>query len=260
MIRLGYLTYLNVAPFYWGSQQWEVELIPCVPSLLGQLAARGQVDAGPIAVADWFTLESDLEPIGAFGIASQRDAQSVLLFSSRPIEELNNAIVGVTHDTSTSVRLLQLLLERRYGVSPREYRRGERGEAWLLIGDAALSERKRNPAPFVYDLGEEWWRWQKLPFVFARWVMRRALPDTQKAYLHHLLHTAFETGMAQLQDVAAQHAGQGTLETSEIITYLSNFTYQIGELEEQGLAKFKQLLLDPSSHPSVHDATQKMGA
>jgi hypothetical protein len=41
---------------------------------------------------------------------------------------------------------------------------------------------------------------------------------------------------------------------------LSNFTYQIGELEEQGLAKFKQLLLDPSSLPSVHDATQKMGA
>ena len=54
------------------------------------------------------------------------------------------------------------------------------------------------------------------------------------------------------------------METDEIIVYLSNFTYQIGELEEQGLARFKQLLhdtsLNPSSHPSAHDATLKVGA
>jgi chorismate dehydratase len=257
MIRLGYLTYLNVAPFYWGSQHWEVELIPCVPSALGRLATRGQVDAGPMAVADWFTLESDMEPISNFGIAAQRAAQSVLLFSSRPIEALDDAIVGVTEETSTSVRLLQLLLEQRYRVCPREYRRGERGDAWLLIGDAALRERKQNSAPFVYDLGEEWWQWQKLPFVFARWVMRRTLPEPEKERLQQLLQTAFEISMARLEDLAAQHAGQGTLETNEIIAYWRNFTYRIERPEQQGLEKFKQLLLDPASDSSEHDAKLK---
>jgi chorismate dehydratase len=76
---------------------------------------------------------------------------------------------------------LRLLLEERYGVQPREYRRGaESGDARLVIGDAALEEVKRGRFKFVYDLGEEWRRWQELPFVFARWVVRRDLPQEEK--------------------------------------------------------------------------------
>jgi len=241
MTRVGFLTYLNVAPFYWQSERWGVELIPCVPRELGRLAARGEIDAGPMAVADWFALESDFEPLGAYGIASQAQAQSVLLFSSCPIEELDGAIVGVTEETSTSVRLLQLLLEQRYRVRPCEYRRGEKGDAWLVIGDAALRERKQGTAPYVYDLGEEWRRWQGLPFVFARWVVRRTLPAVEKEHLHQVLCASFEAGMARLEEVAAQHAGQASLEVSEIVAYLRNFTYRIGDPEERGLAEFKRL-------------------
>jgi chorismate dehydratase len=243
LIHVGYLTYLNVAPYYWNSKQWDIELIPCVPSELGQLAAQGNVDAGPLAVADWFVLNSEFEPLGPYGIASQEIAQSVLLFSHRPIQDLNEAVVGVTDQTSTSVRLLKLLLEHKHHVYPRDYQRSQRGDAWLVIGDEALREKKLKTFPYVYDLGEEWWMWRNLPFVFARWVVRSTLPSRTKEYLYRMVSTSFEEGIARLEEIALRRAEQSSLSEEEVLIYLRNFTYFIGEKEEQGLAEFRSLLL-----------------
>lgn len=258
MIRVGRLTYLNVAPFFMHSDQWGVEQIGCVPSELGQLAARGEVDAGPMPVADWFALERDFEPLGPYGIAATGPAQSVLLFSTCPIERLNGAIVGVTTESSTSVRLLRLVLEGRYGVHPLAYRRGERGQARLLIGDSALRERLQASAPFIYDLGAEWWRWRRLPFVFALWVVRRALPVADKVTLRRQLQASLEAGLAHLGDIAARCAGQGGLDPEAIVNYLGRFDYRLDERAWRGLAEFRRLLgREPSE---VHDWPHPTGA
>ena len=95
MMRIARLTYLNCAPFYWDCEHWGVPLIPCVPRELGQLAARGEVDAGPMAVVDWFGMENEFEPVGPYGIASDGAVLSVLLFSRRPIEMLQGALKEV---------------------------------------------------------------------------------------------------------------------------------------------------------------------
>jgi chorismate dehydratase len=242
-MRVARLTYLNVAPFHWGCEEWKVELVPCVPRELGRLAARGDVDAGPMAVADWFALESEFEPAGPYGIASNGPALSVLLFSTKPIEGLEGSVIAVTEETSTSFQLLRVLLEQRYGVQPREYRRGaEKGDASLIIGDAALEEAKRRRFEFVYDLGEEWRRWQGLPFVFARWVVRRSLPEAEKGRVVRLLESSFQAGMQHLEELARQCAGQGALGADEIVAYLRNLVYKIGPEEERGLAEFRRLL------------------
>jgi chorismate dehydratase len=247
MIRVARLTYLNCAPFYWGCESWGLPLIDCVPRELGRLAARGEVDAGPMAVIDWFKLEDKFEPMGPYGIASLGSVLSVLLFSSRPIEALSNGVIGVTEETSTSFRLLQLLLGRRYGLRGLSYRRGEEGEAYLLIGDAALEEIKKAKWPFVYDLAEEWHRWQGSPFVFARWVVRRSVPATDKQRLESLLKASFKDSMARLEAVAARYLGQGSLNPDEIVAYLRNLVFIIGKGEERGLAEFKRLWLDENN-------------
>jgi chorismate dehydratase len=244
MMRVAHLTYLNCALFYWGCEEWGLPLIPCVPRELGQLAARGEVDAGPMAVVDWFELESDFEPVGPYGIASRGSVLSVLLFSRKPIESLAGASIGVTEETSTSYRLLRLLLERSYGLSGCHYPRGEVGDARLLIGDAALEQMKRANWPFVYDLAEEWRRWQGFPFVFARWVIRRSLPAEEKRHFRSLMDESFQKAMASLEDVAAHFVGQGSLQAEEIVAYLRNLVFLIGEQEERGLAEFKRLLRD----------------
>ncbi len=242
MIRVGYLPYLNAAPFYWTRNTWDVELVPSVPSEFGQLAADGKVDAGIMSVQDWFLQESEFEPLGKYGICSFYKAQSVLLFSHKPITELEDEVIGVTQETSTSVKLLQLLLEQKYKVRPRDYQHETKGIAWLLIGDNALREKKESKMPYVYDLGEEWMRWQNLPFVFAFWVVRRSLEIHHKKFLLDLVCNSFAQSMVNLKQVAEYLANDSILSADEICTYLSNFNYLIGNQEELGLLKFRALI------------------
>ncbi len=92
--RVARLPYLNTAPFYvrWDSLErvsegrWLSTVLP--PRQLGLAAEAGQVDAGILAVADLFRLESLFAPLQfsrngetiTFGIANRDRVDSVLLF------------------------------------------------------------------------------------------------------------------------------------------------------------------------------------
>jgi chorismate dehydratase len=242
VINVGYLPYLNAAPFYWQSDIWNVELVPSVPSEFGKLAVEGQVDAGIMSLQDLFLQGAEFEPLGMYGICAQNKAQSVLLFSHKTITELDNNTIQITTETSTSIKLLELILRHKYNLNTNIEQGNKKEIAWLLIGDNALQEKKKNLTPYVYDLGEEWTKWQNLPFVFARWVVRRSLKTHEKQRLLNCVDDSFKKSMANLQQVAASRASASVLHTDEICTYLSNFNYLIGTEEEAGLFRFKDLL------------------
>jgi len=44
-------------------------------------------------------------------------------------------------------------------------------DAVMLIGDRGMLPTSGR-FEFEWDLGEEWWRWTGLPFVFAVWIAR----------------------------------------------------------------------------------------
>lgn len=104
------------------------------------------------------------------------EVRSVKLFAKRPIEELSGHKIRMTAQSMTSVTLLRILLEERYGLCP-EYLSGayeDSDEACLLIGDQALEENERHRFAFDYDLGSLWLDWQKLPFVFGAWIISKS--------------------------------------------------------------------------------------
>jgi chorismate dehydratase len=104
------------------------------------------------------------------------EVRSVKLFSRFPVAELGGRSVRLTSQSKTSVALLRILLETRYGISPR-YCEGlladPSDDACLLIGDAALEENARGRFPYSYDLGTLWQEWQGLPFVFGAWIISK---------------------------------------------------------------------------------------
>jgi chorismate dehydratase len=142
---------------------------------------------------------------------------------------------------------LRLILEDRYAVRPRAYVRGARSEAdaFLVIGNEALSENHRpTPGfPHRYDLASEWWAWTGLPFVFALWTIRRSLPENVKQRFSELLLRSFEVGMSQVDEIAAEFAGElGRAE--DLASYLRNFHYRLGPEEMRGLEEFRRLVLE----------------
>lgn len=250
-LLIGQISYLNSQPFY--PLLGEHRLIPTPPSELGRMAAKNEIDAGILATADFLLHEERYEPIADLGVANREEVRSILLASKVPIEGLDSKTVGITEETSTSVRLLRLLLEVREGIRPKAYVRGLRQEAdaFLVIGNEALMQNRRpTPGfPYRYDLASEWWSWTGLPFVFALWAIRRSLPESVKSSFADLLDRSFTVGMSQIDDIAAECEGElGS--RAELASYLRNFHYRLGPEEMEGLTHFRRLtqehrLLEP---------------
>jgi chorismate dehydratase len=133
-------------------------------------------------------LEGVVETVGRFGIAAKERSLSVLLFSRRPWNALDrHCRLRLTGHSASSVRLLYLLLGYRLGFDdlPQVADPDEIADGELIIGDAALQRAARPQAGdnHIIDLATKWHRSQKLPFVFARWVVRRDAPPKAKKAL-----------------------------------------------------------------------------
>lgn len=243
-ISLGRIPYLNSEVFYQGFPLDLVELHDYVPSALSRAARRGEVDVGPVPIVTCFELEDQFMPLGGFGIAVKDKARSVLFFSKQPIEELNGSRIGITGESSTSVRLLKILMKRRYGVWPSQYvsTTDTRTDGILLIGDAALNNRHGLPSyPRVYDLAELWLEWTGLPFVFAQWIVRRDLNPEAIGLLTALVGKSLARGMQRIDQIAAKRRDL-SMTVEEVREYLLGFNYVLGDREREAIQRFREYL------------------
>lgn len=249
IFKIAEIPYLNCVPFYWNKEAnspadekngIQFTWIRASPKKLGELAKKGGIDAGPISLVDSFALEKQFEPLDNFGIAVKNAANSVLLFSKKPIRSLQGAQIGLTRDSVTSVQLLRFILERKYRLQA-NFHAGFRlsDDAQLKIGDEALKEiLKNNSKKFncAVDLGEEWKKWQGLPFVFARWMIRKNSPEIAKRLLYKILDRNLRE-----QETAVERAAKNW-KNFNAREYLEDFTYRLGKNETQSIRIFHNLL------------------
>ena len=236
------MPYLNSEPFYFGLDRERFELHPLTPSAMTQAASENKLDTGPVSLVGYFQLEDILVPVSDFCIAVTETAQSVLLFSKKPIQELEGGIFGITDETTTSVQLLRVLLHHRYNLKPKAFvSLKEEYDAFLLIGDNALRQREpQAPYSYRYDLGQEWHSWTGYPFVFCQWVMRKDLPEGAQQELQENLQNSLDQGRANL-DVIAKKRRDLDMSEEEVIQYLKAFRYKTGPEEKAAIARFREL-------------------
>lgn len=240
------IPYANAAPFYalWSDAPFAVRNLP--PRDLGREAESGTVDLGLMAAGDFLRMRDRFEMLAPMGVAARGPVQSVLLFSRRPANALGDALISVTPETSTSIRLLKLLLNVRRSLPNIRYVRGlepSQADALLLIGDQAMRTRNRPPEGFVHtlDLGADWLEWTGLPFVYAAWVVRSALDPGIKDQLRDFIDASLAAGQATLPEIARRETGPGW-SAVEMEGYLRRFHYRFGPEDLQGLARFEALL------------------
>jgi chorismate dehydratase len=243
------IPYANAAPFYtlWAEAPFAVRNL--VPRELGREAEAGTVDLGLMAAADYLRLEDRFELLAPpLGVATRGPVLSVLLFSRRPAEALAGALVSVTPETSTSVRLLKLLLDVRRGLTGVRYVRGlepAQADALLVIGDQAMRMRNRRPEGFTHtlDLGADWLEWTGLSFVYAVWTVRRALEPGVRAEFGRFLEASLAAGLSSLAEVARQTTEPGW-SAAETEAYLRRFHYRLGPEDLKGLERFRALITE----------------
>ena len=216
------------------------------PRATAQQTAEGSVHAGVVPVVAFFRQEAQLDRLGRFGVAASGRSHSVILFSRRPIRQLDGAAIAVTQETTTSVCLLRLILEQRYRLAPASYSRtrSEDADALLLIGDEALAFARTNKTyPFEIDLAFEWWLWQHLPFVFAVWAVRKEVVTDDRKRIESAVARALGANSGPGLDRLAQELdGTCGMPAEAIQQYLSQLTFRLGNQEEEGILRFRQLL------------------
>src|SRR5438128_6965356 len=161
MIRLGRISYVNMAPVFYRLEA-EVEEIQGVPTDLNRRLVAGELDLAPISSIEYARNAESLRILPRLCVGSEGAVESIQLVSRTPLERIR--VVAVTPESATSVVLTRVLLPEAEHVPL-----GEDADAKLLIGDAALQSAFEDPTPH-YDLGRLWLERTGLPMVFAVWA------------------------------------------------------------------------------------------
>jgi chorismate dehydratase len=243
-VRVGAVNYLNTKPLICDLEKLapHAELILDVPSRLADLLAEGQLDVALIPVLSYFQAGC-YSVVPNIAIASRGPVLSVTLFSRVPWTSIRR--VALDAGSRTSAALTQILLAKRYGVSaevtslPLDSRAEDvDADAVLLIGDRAM--RACLPGfQYAVDLGQEWFDWTGLPFVYAVWAVREG---ADLCGVDAALHRAKERGLDRAGPIAYAEAPRLGLDAGFCRRYLSNILhFDLGPREQAGLRRYYAL-------------------
>ena len=240
-LRVGLLPYLNSTVFYERMDPGAVELTEYLPRQMALAVEHGDLDAGPLPVAEWVRMGDALTSIGDFCVATKQASVSILLFSARMPEEMEGARIAVTEQTATTVQLMRVLFRENWGVEPDALvTREEPHDAILLIGDEALRNRSGiDDYPFVHDLGEVWNAMTGLPFVYAHWLARADTEPALLATFGRSLGESLDSGLADVEAILAEGLPCADMPPSEARSYWVQFIYRMGPREREALALFR---------------------
>lgn len=253
MIRLGHIVYSNCFPVHArlvdGEPPTGIVVVPGVPSELNEQLADGRIDVAPCSSIEYARRPGEYTVLPDLAIASAGRVQSILLESVVPPEELGGRDVLVPTVSATSVVLLRILLEKRFGVKARlhwfDQRAGDDplgggAAAVLWIGDVALRRVPRADRSML-DLGEAWWDWTGMPFAYAIWQVRQGVNPDDLEWLHGLLLESRSWFEANTAALAGRHAAHFGIDAARLARYWRSLRYTLDPETERGLLHFFQL-------------------
>ena len=256
---IAMIPYANMAPFKEVGPPQGCVLVDCLPRESIQALKYKHVWAAAVPVGGLSYLEEETEFVGHFGIAVQQEAMSVLFFSDCPFETFSPQLtIGLTGESASSVRLLYLLLgyQNGFGAMPRLVSKGEASNGYLVIGDRALNwarEYQQNGVvrgfKHVADLASLWYERFQLPFVFARWVVRKDAPAPVKASLHRWLNQFARQEEQLIRKAAPKVAEQLQVPVDYAQQYMTVIRRCLSSEDDAGQARFLNELKQHGTEP-----------
>jgi chorismate dehydratase len=252
-IRIGAVNYLNTKPLIYDLEELapEARLILEVPSRLADMLAGDELDVALIPSIEYFRAGS-FSIIPEIAIASRGPVLSVTLFSRVPWTGIRR--VALDAGSRTSAALAQILLRKHYGLKPavvplplQDSAEQADADAVLLIGDRAM--RACLPGfPHAFDLGQEWFEWTGMPFVYAFWAVREGV---DLGSVDEALTEAKRRGCARAGIIAHREAPLLGLDAGFCRRYLANILcFDFGPREEAGLRLYYSLACELGLAPA----------
>jgi chorismate dehydratase len=249
-MRIGAVNYLNSKPLVFELESQGLEqaaadsrLLFDLPSRLADSLAANRLDVALIPSVEWLRSPGHLIVSDAC-VACCGPVLSVKIFFRTPPAEVRT--LALDEGSRTSAALAQIILEELAGVRPDTAPLpigcgldSTTADAVLLIGDRAIQSAADASVIETWDLGQKWFEWTGLPFVFAAWVAR---PDVDVTNIEPQLAAARDRGVAHLAQIADFEAPLLGIDRDLAFHYLrDNLHFTLGEQEFAGLERFARL-------------------
>lgn len=240
-IRIGAVTYLNTKPLVYQLESLapQATIVYDFPSRLADQLRQGLLDVALIPTSELFQ-NSDYTVLSDACIGCRGPVLSVKLYFRVPVREVQT--LSADAGSRTSVVLSQVLLQQRAGIRPAltslpigQSAADSDADAILMIGDRAM-HASESQFTDVWDLGDHWYRWAELPFVFAMWTARSGTDLTD---IEIALSQARDRGVKNLQLIAQREAQSVGLSESQTLSYLeNNLHFYLGAQERRAVQVF----------------------
>ncbi|MFE9701948.1 menaquinone biosynthetic enzyme MqnA/MqnD family protein [Streptomyces sp. NPDC005930] len=268
--RVGHIRFLNCAPLYWGLARTgalvNMEITQDTPERLSDLLIEGRLDIGPLSLVEYLHHADDLVLLPDVAIGCDGPVMSCEIVTRRPLRDLDGRSVALGSTSRTSVRLAQLLLDRRYGVRPDYHgcrpdleRMFKDSDAAVVIGDVGLRASAGllpEEGLQVHDLGQLWKEWTGLPFVFAVWAARRDFHERAPELVHEVhrsLTEARDLALGHLDDVAGRMSQWAPFEPAYLERYFRTLDYGFGPRQVDGMTGFAERIGAGTAHRWLTD-------
>jgi chorismate dehydratase len=260
-LRIGRIPYANFFPiFYYFDNECDnsgYRFVKGVPSKVNKMLREGELDISPSSSIEFLRNKSKYRILPWFSISSSGYINSILLFSKYPIHELAGKNIAMSSESETSAALLKIIFEEFLALKSRYRSISKRSvkniltsfSAVLLIGDTAMREAKKvsaNSGLYIYDLGELWFKYTGLPFVFALWVAREESVSRKKHLIRKFtsdLLNAKKYASKKFQLIARESPQKKWLSEKELVDYWKRISYDFTEKHLEGLRLFEKYAL-----------------
>lgn len=242
LVRFSIIDYLNALPlnmaFKDGVFAGEAALSFDYPSQCADSLATRKADVGLISSIEYQRIPH-LMVAPHVCIASRNEVRSVLILTKKDLADVET--VALDRFSRSSVALLRILFQRRFGFKPRFVTMAPDAEemlttadAALIIGDAALALERSSYQ--VIDLAGAWFEETGLPFVFAFWAMHAEIDTTRASAM---VLQAKQYGLPQIALRMDEIQERWPFDAAEIRRYFSeNIHYHLGAEERLSLERF----------------------
>jgi len=252
-LRIGKINYTNLFPIFSMLEKMAdcsvYEFTEGVPSVVNGLLREGKIDISPSSSIEYLRRETAYTLLDRHSISSFGPIRSIFLFSTTPIETLNGLTVLTSSQSETSVALLDIVLKKFYGFDcPLRSSREPLSEAiksysaYLLIGDDAMREARRQQGLHVYDLADIWYTHTGLPFVFALWIARNDCCMNAPFLLDRFvrdLDKAKDGALKNLEAIARESPLFPIFSEEELVSYWKGISYDLSDEHRRGLQLFR---------------------
>jgi len=247
-IQIATVPYCNAFPLihYLPEYLPHALISECIPSAMRQQLVEQKIDLALMPVAELAFLPQS-KIMSNCCIACDGEVRSVLLFSRKPLEQIQT--IAMDTASRSSVTICELILRHFYGLQPEKHRLEQhqhpddcRTDAFVIIGDRALAYQPSERWCYRYDIGELWKEKTRLPLVFAAWIGTQV----EESAIVTALQASRDRGLQQLETILDAKERQGValpLDREQILDYYRRaIIYTMGKGEHAGLQCFFDLM------------------